>query len=133
MFSSGIGFKKFNIYAPVHYKEKQEACQSLANIREEVGKDNCIFASHFNTILSQEEKIGGSRVKYHYREQLYEFILDWNLIDIKPNDGRYTWSNKIIAVDFIVERLDRFLVSSNFLEADMIIQVQNYSLDYLKR
>jgi hypothetical protein len=40
---------------------------------------------------------------------------DWDLEDIKPTKGKYTWTNKRIGPGHIVARLDRFLVQRSFL------------------
>jgi hypothetical protein len=39
----------------------------------------------------------------------------WELEDIKPVKGKYTWSNKRVGSGHIAARLDRFLVQSSFL------------------
>lgn len=50
---------------------------------------------------------------------------DWDLLDIKPLKGKYTWSNKRMGPSHIAARLDRFLVQSFYLllglEARMLI------------
>eukprot|EP00253_Pinus_taeda_P034743 PITA_34743 len=40
---------------------------------------------------------------------------EWDLIDIKPITGKFTWSNKRVGSGYIAARLDRFLVQSSFL------------------
>jgi hypothetical protein len=40
---------------------------------------------------------------------------EWDLEDVKPTKGRYTWSNKRVGPGHIAARLDRFLVQSSFL------------------
>jgi hypothetical protein len=40
---------------------------------------------------------------------------DWDLLDIKPISGKYTWTNKRIGPGHIAARLDRFLIQSSFL------------------
>jgi hypothetical protein len=49
------------------------------------------------------------------REWVDELILDWDLTDIKPSKGKFTWTNKRIGPGHIAARLDRFLVQSSFL------------------
>ena len=61
-------------------------------------------------MLAAEEKKGGSLVRDPAREWVEDFILDWELEDIKPTSGKFTWSNKRIAPGHIAARLDRFLV-----------------------
>ena len=49
------------------------------------------------------------------RETVDEIILDWDLMDIKPASGKYTWNNKRLGPGHIAARLDRFLVQDSFL------------------
>ena len=42
-------------------------------------------------------------------------MLDWELEDIIPDRGKFTWSNKRIGLGHIAARLDRFLIHSSFL------------------
>ena len=49
------------------------------------------------------------------RETVDEIILDWDLMDVKPLSGKYTWNNKRIGPGHIAARLDRFLVQDSFL------------------
>ena len=68
-----------------------------------------------NIILSQDEKRGGSLVRDPIREIVDETILEWDLMDVKPSIGKYTWNNKRIEPGHIAARLDRFLVQDTFL------------------
>jgi len=47
-----------------------------------------------------------------------DFISLWDLVDVKPHRGKFTWTNKRIALGHIAARLDRFLVHKAFLESD---------------
>jgi ribonuclease HI len=49
------------------------------------------------------------------REWVEDLVSAWDLIDIKPAKGLYTWTNKRIGPGHIAARLDRFLVQSSFL------------------
>ena len=66
--------------------------------------------------MTHEEKIGGTRVRDHYKEQLEDLISKWYLIDIKPKYGICTWSNRRTGANFIAKKIDRVLVNSNILE-----------------
>ena len=76
---------------------------------------NVILAGDLNVILNQDEKRGGSLVRDPIREIVDETILEWDLMDVKPSTGKYTWNNKRIGPGHIAARLDRFLVQDTFL------------------
>lgn len=40
---------------------------------------------------------------------------DWDLLDIKPSSGKYSWSNKRVGPGHIAARLDRFIIQSSYL------------------
>jgi hypothetical protein len=40
---------------------------------------------------------------------------EWELEDIPPTNGKFTWSNKRLGPGHIAARLDRFLIQSSFL------------------
>jgi hypothetical protein len=42
-------------------------------------------------------------------------MLEWELEDVKPAKGKYTWENKRVGPGHIAARLDRFLVQSSFI------------------
>lgn len=44
-----------------------------------------------------------------------DLIQDWDLLDLKPSQGKYTWTNKRVGLGHIVARLDRFLIQSSHL------------------
>ena len=89
----------------------------LSLLREEKSnlQGNVILARDLNVILSQDEKQGGSLVRDPIREIVDETILEWDLMDVKPSTGKYTWNNKRIGLGHIASRLDRFLVQDTFL------------------
>jgi hypothetical protein len=44
--------------------------------------------------------------------------------DIKPTKGNYTWNNRQVGLQHITARLDRFLISSDFLLSHFVISLQ---------
>ena len=72
---------------------KKKICWSL--LREERSNllGNVILAGDLNVILSQDEKRGGSLVRDPIKEIVDETILEWDLMDVKPSSGKYTWNN----------------------------------------
>jgi hypothetical protein len=51
-------------------------------------------------------------------------MFDWDMQDIKPTKGNYTWNNRRVGLQHIAARLDRFLISSNFLLSPLDISSQ---------
>ena len=82
--------------------------------------ENIIVAGDLNVTLAPNEKKGGSRVRDPSREWIKDIILGWDLIDIKPVKGKFTWSNKRIGPRHIAARLDRFLIHSSFLSLGLL-------------
>ena len=68
-----------------------------------------------NVTLALAEEKGGSIVRDPAREWVEDVMLDWDLIDIPPNRGKFTWSNKRFGPGHIAARLDQFLIYSSFL------------------
>ena len=55
---------------------------------------NIIIVGDLNVTLAAKEKKGGSPVRDPTREWVEDIILDWELEDIKPSHGKFTWTNK---------------------------------------
>jgi hypothetical protein len=49
-----------------------------------------------------------------------DFMSTFDLVDLKPNKGRFTWSNNILGPGHIAAHLDHFLLSGNLLEDPLI-------------
>ena len=99
----------FNIYAPNSYAEKKVCWNLLWEERSNL-LGNVILAGDLNIILNQDEKRGGSLIRDPIREIVEDTMSEWDLMDVKPASGNYTWNNKRIGPGHIAARLDRFLV-----------------------
>ena len=77
--------------------------------------ENVIIAGDLNLTLATNEKKGGFPIRDPAREWVEDISLDWELKDIKPTQGKYTWSNKHLGPGHIAARLDIFLIQSPFL------------------
>jgi ribonuclease HI/exonuclease III len=113
--STGCQVSIFNIYAPQILGEKIHCWDSLQTYLQQNKLSNIILGGDFNVTLAQDEKRGGSIVRDPAREWVEDIAAAWDLLDIKPTKGRYTWTNKRIGPGHIAARLDRFLVQSSFL------------------
>lgn len=105
----------FNLYVPVLLEEKIICWDSLKDYLQLKDLDNIIIGGDLNVTLALIEKKGGSIVRDPAREWVEDIMFDWELEDIKPTKGKYTWSNKRVGPWHIAARLDRFLVQSSFL------------------
>jgi exonuclease III len=112
---SGHLVSLFNLYVPVSYAEKKECWDSLKLFLNLHNPENLVVAGDLNVTLSLAEKKGGSIVRDPAREWVEDLMLDWELEDISPINGKFTWSNKRIGPGHIAARLDRFLIHSSFL------------------
>lgn len=49
---------------------------------------------------------------------MQDLISDWDLFDIKPTKGHFTWTNRRSGINHIAARLERLLVSSDLMFQD---------------
>eukprot|EP00253_Pinus_taeda_P018034 PITA_18034 len=117
---SGQQVSIFNLYAPVIPSEKKLCWDSLQSFLLFHSPENIIIAGDLNVTLAAEEKKGGSPVRDPAREWVEDIIIGWDLEDIKPSAGKFTWSNKRLGPSHIAARLDRFLVQSSFLTSGLM-------------
>eukprot|EP00253_Pinus_taeda_P021139 PITA_21139 len=82
---------------------------------------NIILAGDLNITLDPNEKKGGVWGKDPFLVLLESLILAWDLLDLKPKKGRYTWTNNRVGNANIVARLDQFLVQSTLMEGKHLI------------
>jgi len=116
---SGTQVSLFNLYVPILYSEKKSCWDTLVNFLNMHNPRNIILAGDLNVTLATEEKKGGSLVRDQAREWVEDIILSWDLLDIKPLIGMFTWTNKRLGPGHIAARLDRFLVHSDFLSSGL--------------
>eukprot|EP00253_Pinus_taeda_P026690 PITA_26690 len=94
---------------------------------------NIFLGGDLNLIRSAEEKMGGNFFADASREALEEIIQAHSLVDIPPQNGRFTWSNKRTGKNNIKERLDRILaqerIVANFSRIQSTI-IQGYISDH---
>lgn len=105
----------FNLYVPVLLEDKKSCWETLRDFLQQNVPDNIILGGDLNLTLSANEKKGGSIIRDQAREWVEDLMSTWELEDIKPVKGKYTWSNKRVGPGHIATRLDRFLVQSSFL------------------
>jgi exonuclease III len=105
----------FNLYVPVLLDEKRICWDTLKDFLLLNDLENIIIGGDLNVTLAAVEKKGGSIVQDPTREWVEDIMSEWELEDVKPTKGKYTWSNKRVGSGHIAARLDRFLVQSSFM------------------
>lgn len=65
-----------------------------------------MLAGDFNAILDSADKKGGRWRVRQSQNDFKEFVEDNGLIDIIPDNGKYTWTNRRDDFTNIAERLD---------------------------
>jgi exonuclease III len=103
-----------NVYMPNSYKDKMATWNSLSDLRNSIDPSSCIIGGDFNTHLNPGEKKGGNKVRDPFSENLTDLISDWDMQDIKPAKGNYTWNNRRVGLHHIAARLDHFLLATTF-------------------
>lgn len=69
----------------------------------------------FNVILDLSEKMVGIIPPKLVIDEFNGFVSSNSLLDCVTKHGFFTWTNKRLGFHQIVERLDRFLISDNWI------------------
>ena len=112
----------WNIYGPTIQEQKESFWNSLEDQCSRKKQCPCIIVGDFNVTISAEECKGGTKARDPFGERLEDLISYWDLIDIKPKNGKFTWNNKRIGPRHIASRLDRVLVSPHLLKNLVILE-----------
>lgn len=94
---------------------KKNCWDSIRQQADLTNMENTIIAGELNLILHSSKKRGGNIVRDPAREWVEDILQDWDMLDIKPSSGKYSWSNKRMGPGHIAARLDRFFIQSSFL------------------
>lgn len=123
----------YNVYAPPHFREKTACWESITSDLMTAQGRNVFLGGDLNLIRNAEEKMGGNFLADPSRDALENIIQVHNLVDIPPQNGRFTWSNKRSGKNNIKERLDRILVQERIVANFPSIQssiIQGYISDH---
>ncbi|KAL4383394.1 hypothetical protein GQ457_15G018290 [Hibiscus cannabinus] len=109
-----------NIYGPSVDTEKGQFFSEISEFLSNHRLSWCICGD-FNLYLHEEEKLGGP-TNLGVMEVLRNFIQESGLVDLPLKGGAFTWSNMRDPPTLV--RLDRFLVSSDFLVTFQYLEQQ---------
>jgi hypothetical protein len=100
---------------PNSYADKVSCWNSLSVFKTSMDLSSYIIGGDFNSHLNSGEEKGGSEVRDPFSKKLSDLISDWDLQDVKPSKGKYTWNNRRSGLCHIAACLDHFLINCNFL------------------
>eukprot|EP00253_Pinus_taeda_P022174 PITA_22174 len=103
-------------------KDKASCWDTITTDLQTVQGRNIFLGGDLNLIRNADEKLGGNFYVDPSRDSLETIIQTHNLVDIPPQNGKYTWSNKRIDNSNIKERLDRILVQEGIVASFPIIK-----------
>eukprot|EP00253_Pinus_taeda_P006193 PITA_06193 len=118
---SNLTLALFNLYVPVHYEEKKECWRSLSDFLEQISPSNLVIGGDLNIILDPKEKKGGIQSRDPFSRTVGNLIQRWDLVDLKPVKGKFTWTNNRTGENHISARLDRFLINSSLMMDSRIV------------
>ncbi|KAK8314602.1 hypothetical protein V6Z11_D01G181600 [Gossypium hirsutum] len=75
-------------------------------------KEKWIIGGDFNAILDNAKKEGGRRKPIALVEDFREIVHELSMVDLKTDNGWFTWVNKREGLAMVKERLDHFLISA---------------------
>ena len=106
-----------NIYAPNNKRDRKNFWTKVGNMVQDCDIKKGIIMGDFNTPLEDKEKKGGMPPDWESKQDLSNFINNLALMDVELKGGSFTWSNKRKGHDCIQVRLDRALISLDWLQS----------------
>jgi exonuclease III len=83
-----------NVYGPQVMEEKRGMLLDLENLKEHTCNLHWIMEGDFNIITTLTDKKGGTRRLDRDAKYFSSFIDTMKLVDIRTNNGQFTWNNK---------------------------------------
>jgi exonuclease III len=104
-----------NVYGPHVSEERRGMIRDLEDIKNRSNNLQWILVGEFNIIMSLADKKGGTRRLNRDSEEFSKFIDTTEMVDLKTNNGQFTWNNKRMNQHQVATRLNRFLVSDSII------------------
>ncbi|GLJ42575.1 hypothetical protein SUGI_0882540 [Cryptomeria japonica] len=117
-------FPLLNIYGPVKIEDKLAIWMEITNLIYTLGSNKVIAARDFNALLSLYEKAGGLQKPTKVMEDFKCFVSNNKLVDIIPQNGSYTWTNRRLNFLNISEWLDHFLAGEGWINGNLSLESQ---------
>jgi hypothetical protein len=83
-----------NVYGPQVSEEKRGMIRGLEDLKIRSNNLQWILAGDFKIIMSLAEKKGGTKRLDRDVKELSKFIDTMEMVDLKTNNGQFTWNNK---------------------------------------
>ena len=104
-----------NLYAPNNKRDRKSFWSRAEDLVQKSNMKKGIIMGDFNTPLQDKEKKGGMPQDWESKHDLSVFINGLALLDLDLMGGDFTWSNKCLGMNCIQVRLDRALISPDWL------------------
>ncbi|TYI50186.1 hypothetical protein E1A91_D12G084400v1 [Gossypium mustelinum] len=111
--SEVIRFTSF--YGNVDPNARNLSWELLRRVKRTV-KEGWIGGGDFNAIFNNAEKDGRRKKLRKDMKDFSDILEELALVDVKTNNGWFTWSNNREGSNLVKERLDRFLISEDLVE-----------------
>ena len=121
-----ISFILINVYGPTSILDKACLWESITHYLQMQDQQRTVIQGDFNALLDQSKKVGGIMPPSKTLQDFNAFVDNNNLMDVHPNNGAFTWTNKRSGFTNIAACLDRFL-----LYKDWKLTCSNISSDIL--
>lgn len=107
-------FRVTRFYGFPDLNQRYLSWEMLRNIGRH-NRDDWIIGGDFNEVTEENEKSGGRRKSQMAMDELKGVINELALVNIKTDQGWFTWTNKRRGCSLVKEHLNCFLVSENWL------------------
>ncbi|XP_020262303.1 uncharacterized protein LOC109838257 [Asparagus officinalis] len=104
-----------SIYGFNHLEDRKNLWAELSSLQQSIGNSPWLLCGDFNTMLSNEEKLGGASLTDTDTVDFSSFIDDCQLSHLKTTGCFYTWNNKQDTTTRVWSRLDRALVNDSWI------------------
>jgi len=112
---SGVQGVITNVYGPANPRDKNSFLNSLEFLASWVDKQHWVLGGDFNLITNLQEKKGGTRKLDAHSTRFGSIIQTLKLIDVRMDNGIFTWNNKRLGNQAVASKLDRFLLSESIV------------------